>query len=310
MSDFLIILEQVSVLLIILVIGYIVGKIGILDSQATKKLSQIVLYVTTPMTILNSFFIEYSEERLSGLLWTIGASAVTFTITIILASVLFRRFKKDDAAVMKFTTVFSNATYMGFPLMTALFGDLGVFYGSFYTVIFTILLFSYGLLLFGQKASRREMLKKVTLNSSIIAVYLGIIIFLFQIQLPSVVTKSIHAIGQMTMPMSMLVIGGVISTAKLREVFMDKKVYIASAIRLILIPLVGLGIMLLLRVPTLPATVIVTAMAMPAATSTTMFAEMAGRGSALSSRIVAVSTLLCIVTAPVLLALVTRILGA
>lgn len=309
MNEFNIILEQVLVLLLILLVGYFAGKIGMLNHDATKKLSQIILYITTPMTILNSFFIEFTSERLSGLIWTLGFSVVTFSVSILIAKLIFRRFGSEDAAVMKFTTVFSNATYMGFPLMTALFGDLGVFYGSFYSVIFTILLFSYGFMLFGGEGSRKEIAKKVLTNTCMIAVYLGVIIFIAQIPVPIVIRRSVGAIGAMTMPSSMLVIGGVISMAKLREVFTDYKVYYASAIRLIVMPLIGLLLVMLLKVPTLPGTVVVTALAMPAATSTTMFAEMADRGSALSSRIVAVSTILSLITAPLILSLVTYILS-
>ncbi len=305
MNEFFIILDQVLILLLILLVGYAAGKIGILDHETTRKLSSIILYITTPMTIVNSFFIEFTSERLSGLLWTLGFSCVTFALAIFIARFIFRRFADEDAAVMKFTTVFSNATYMGFPLMTALFGDLGVFYGSFYSVTFTILLFSYGFMLFGGKGDKKAIAKKVLTNSSMVAVYVGVIIFLFQIPVPSVVKRSVSAIGAMTMPASMLVVGGVISMAKLREVFTDYKVYFASAIRLIVMPLIGLLLVLIIGVPTLPATVILTALAMPAATSTTMFAEMAGRGSSLSSRIVAVSTVLSLITAPLVLSLVS-----
>lgn len=309
MNEFRIILEQVSVLLIILAIGYAAGRIGFMDAATSKKLSHIVLYITTPMTILNAFFIDYEQEHLTGMLWTMGFALLTFLVTIPISRLIFRRSKPDDRAVMNFTSVFSNATYMGFPLLTALFGDLGVFYGSFYTVVFTVFLFSYGSMLFSGQASFKATLKQVLTNTTMIAVYVGVIIFFLRIPIPTVVQKSVSAIGSITMPASMLVIGGVISTAKLREVFLDYKVYLASAIRLILMPLVGLGLAMLFRIPTMPATIIVTCMAMPAATSTTMFAELAGRGSALSSRVVTVSTILSLATAPLLVSMVARLLA-
>lgn len=309
MDKFYIILDQVLILLIIMVLGYALGHMKILTPAATKKLSEIVLYVTTPMTILNSFFIELNPERISGLLWTLAFSAISFGVTILLAPFLFRRYSEDDAAVMKFTMVFSNATYMGFPLMSALYGDEGVFYGSFYSVVFTVLLFSYGFILFGGKGSTKSIIKKVVTNPNLIAIYFGLAIFLLQLNVPTIFRGAITAVGQMTMPMSMLIIGGVISTAKLRSIFTDPKVYYASFVRLILIPLVGLGLVLLLRIPTLPATIVLTAMAMPAATSTTMFAEMFNKGSVLSSRVVAVSTVLCVITAPLMISLVTSVIA-
>lgn len=308
MDKFSIILDQVLILLIIMLLGYVLGHMKILTQETTKKLSQIVLYVTTPMTILNSFFIELNQERVHGLLWTLAFSAISFAVTIILAQFLFRRYTEDDAAVMKFTTVFSNATYMGFPLMSALYGDEGVFYGSFYSVVFTILLFSYGYILFGGREKAATITRKVVSNPNLIAIYCGLIIFLFQLNVPYVFRGAVSAIASMTMPLSMLIIGAVISTAKLRAIFTDSKVYYASFIRLLIIPLVGLALVLLLRIPSRPATIVLTAMAMPAATSTTMFAEMFNKGSILSSRIVAVSTLLCIIIAPLMVSFITSVL--
>lgn len=310
MDKFYIILDQVAVLLIIMVIGYAMGRAQILDPAATKKLSEIVLYITTPMTILNSFFLELSKKRVNGMLWTLLFSAVTFAAMIAVSELVFRKRKDDDAAVMKFTSVFSNAMYMGFPLLSALYGDEGVFYGSFYAVLFNVLLFTYGAMLFGGKTSKKQMIKKVVTNPNMIAVYLGLLIFFTQFQrlVPGVFRSSITAVSGLTMPLSMLVIGGVISTAKLREVFTDAKVYFACFIRLLIAPAIGLGLVFLLRIPTMPATIVLTSLAMPAATSTTMFAEMSGKGSVLSSRIVAVSTILCLISAPIVVSLITSLI--
>ncbi len=298
--EFSIVLNQVLVLFVILVIGYAAGKFNILNADGTKKLSEVLLYITSPMMVLNAFFIAFSRERLVNILWILGVGAGAYVITILLSRLIYKSFDEKIKPVLIFTAVFSNCGYMGLPLLNALFGDEGVFYGSFYTVVFYIFLWSYGFILFGGKRTKVEIAKKVLLNPSLIAVYIGLIIFLFGIRMPSFIQGAVKAVGDMTMPISMLIIGGVISTVKLATVFNDWRVYMASGVRLVLIPLIAIVVVRLTGMPTLLGAVLTTAVAMPAATSTTMFAEMFDKDTVFASKCVTISTLLSILTIPLM----------
>ncbi len=300
---FEIVLNQVLILFLILLVGYVAARAKILDGPAVRKLSEVLLYVASPMLVFKSFIFEFSMERLANAGWVVLASGTFFLITVFLSKVMFARFSERVNPVLRFTAIFSNCGYMGLPMMKALYGDDGVFYGSFYIVMFHIILWTFGVRIFGQDAETGGW-KKIFLNPSILAVYIGMAVFVLQIPVPGVMEGAVKAVGDMTMPLSMLIIGAVISTAKPKEIFNDPKVYLASSIRLIIMPLLALLLTRLVGLPALPSAVIVTAVAMPAAANITIFAEMFNKDSVFASKCVSVSTLLSILTAPVIISLI------
>ncbi len=302
-----IILNQVIILFIILIIGLVAGKFKIIDSVGTKKLSDVLLFVSSPMMVFNSFFIEFSKERLVNVLWIIGTGVGMFVLSIVLSKFLYGKFNEKMVPVLRFTAIFSNCGYMGLPLLKAVFGDNGVFYGSFYIVTFHTVLWSFGYMMYGGKGSTKQVIKKLLVNPSIIALYVGLIIFLFSIPVPEAIQGAVQAVGNMTMPLSMLIIGGVMSTSNLITVFSDWRVYLASIIRLVAMPLIYLVLALLIGVPSLPASVLVTALAMPCAANTTIFAEKFDKDAIFASKCVTVSTLLSILTAPFIISMATSI---
>ncbi len=298
--EFSIVMNQVIILFVILIIGYVAGKFNILNAAGTKKLSEVLLFVTSPMMVFHSFFIEYSQERLVNILWIMGMALGMFLISILLSKLIYRSFDEKTKPVLLATAVFSNCGYMGLPLLKALFGDDGVFYGSFYIVVFYIFLWSYGFILFGGKGTKAQITRKVLTNPSLVAVYIGLIVFLFGIPVPSFIEGAVLAVGNMTMPLSMLIIGGVISSVKLATVFNDWRVYMASGVRLILMPLIAALIVGITGFPTQLGAILITALAMPAAAATTMFSEMFDKDAVFASKCVTISTLLSVLTIPLM----------
>jgi len=305
--EFMTIFNQVAILFLILIIGLVAGKFKIIDSTGTKKLSEVLLFVTSPMMVLNSFFIEFSKERLINVLWIVGTGFGMFVVSILLSKVIYAKFEERIKPVLRFSAIFSNCGYMGLPLMNAVFGSEGVFYGSFYIVTFHTVLWSYGYSMYGGKESGSKIIRRLLINPSIIALYIGLIIFLFSIPVPKTIIGAVKAVGDMTMPLSMLIIGGVMSTTNLVTVFSDWRVYLSSLIRLILMPVIGVAIAYLLNVPTLPSAVLITALSMPAAANTTIFAELFDKDAVFASKCVTVSTILSIITAPVVISILTSI---
>ena len=300
-----IVLNQVGILFIIMIIGFAAGKAGVIDGVGSKKLAGVMLYVTSPMMVLKSFFIEFSAEKLVNIVWIMGMGFLMFILAIFLSKLLYGGFPAEISPVLRFTAIFSNCGYMGLPLMKALYGDSGVFYGSFYIVAFHIVLWTYGFVMFGGQGSRKQVIKRVFTNPSIIAVYVGMVIFIFSLKVPATITSAVTAVGDMTMPVSMLIIGAVISTAKFNTIFSDWRVYLSSAVRLILMPLIAFGLTRIPGIPALPAVVLVTALAMPVAANTTIFSEMFNKDAVFASKSVSVSTILSILTIPIIVSLLS-----
>lgn len=297
-----IVMNQVLVLFIILIIGYAGARFGILDNRTVKKMSEMLLFITSPFLVLNSFFFTFSKERLANAGWVILGAVVFFSLSTLLSKFIYAPFPEKVNPVMRFTAIFSNCGYMGLPMLRALYGDDGVFYGSFYIVVFHFFLWTVGIRMFGAEKGSGGW-KKVLLNPAIIAVYIGMIIFTLQIPVPVVIKDAVGAVGDMTMPLSMLIIGAVMSTARLNTVFNDFRVYLTSAVRLLAMPLLALGLAKLSGLPDMPTAVLVTAVAMPGAANITIFAEMFNRDAVFASKCVSVSTLLSIITIPLIVSL-------
>ncbi|MGI6084641.1 MAG: AEC family transporter [Acetivibrionales bacterium] len=299
--EFNIVLHQVLILFIILAIGYVAGKCNILDSNGTKKLSEVLLYIAVPSMVFSSFFIELSQERLVNIAWMLGFSFFMFIFSIIFSKLFFLKFNEQVNPILRFIAIFSNCGYMGIPLMKAIFGDEGAFYGSFYIVLFNVFVWSYGYMLFGGENTKSELIKRVLFNPALISVYAGTIVFLLQIPIPEVVKGAVKTVGDTTMPLSMMIIGGVISTEKLSSLFNDWRVYLSAFVRLILMPVVAFFIALWAGVPSIPAAITVTALAMPAAANAAIFPKLFGGDAVFASKCVAVTNLLSLITVPVIL---------
>lgn len=300
MVELVTVINQVATLFVILVIGVVAGRFKILDTTGTMKLSEILLYVTSPMLVLSSFSVEFSSDKIINIIWVMGISSLVYIVAIVLSKVIYRKFDSQIEPVLRFTTIFSNSGYMGVPLMKALFGTEGAFLGSFIIVVFNIFLWSAGYVLFGGKGTKKQILKKVLTSPAVIAMYAGTLLLVFGFKIPDAIMTAITSIGDMTMPLSMLIIGGVMSRMKFTDIFKDWRVYFSSFIRLIFMPLAGLMISKIIGMPELPGLIIVTALAMPAAANTTIFAEMFDKDSIFASKCVVVSTILSIATIPLI----------
>ena len=123
--DLILILNQVLILFIIMLIGYVAGKAGVIDPTASKKLSGVMLYVTSPMLVLKSFFITFTTERLINVFWMMGMALFMYLLSIWLSRLIYGRFSEEAAPILRFSAVFSNCGYMGLPIMYALYGDDG-----------------------------------------------------------------------------------------------------------------------------------------------------------------------------------------
>ncbi len=304
--NFQIVLNQVLILLIILTIGFVAGKTGIIAGGASKKLSELLLYVTNPMLVLGSFFFEYSADKMKNALLVLLLGSGFFLFSILISAILYRNYNSLVKPILRFTAVFSNCGFMGLPMMKALFGDEGVFLGSFYISAFNLFVWTFGLAMFSGsngKVNIRTSLKNALLNPAMIAVYVGVVIFIFRIPVPAVISQALKYVGDMTLPLSMLIIGALISTAKVSTLLNDVKVYYASAVKLILLPLAAYGIFSLIGAPKMVTSVVVTAVAMPIAANTTIFAEMFDKDSVFASKVVTLSTILSIFTAPLIISL-------
>jgi predicted permease len=297
-----VVINQVIILFFVIIVGVYARKRNIISADMTKKMSDLLLQVTQPLLIISSFQFEFSEEMLRNAALVLLMSLVIHLFSMLVARFIYIRYPERTRSVLKYITVFSNCGFMGFPVLESVFGSVGVFYGALYVIPFNVLALSYGVMVFTGK-SDKDTIKKILSHPVIISVAVGMVLFLLQIQLPGPVAKAVSMVGSMTSPLSMLIVGALLAEIPFREMFSGIEVYVGSAVRLILLPLLLFGILSLLRLPEDVLRVCTILTAMPAAANTAIFAEKYDGAAGLASRLIGISTILSIFTIPLILLL-------
>lgn len=295
--DSAVVFNEVIILFLIMVVGFAAKKFNIINDETRRKLSEMLIYITMPCLIIISFNFEFSKEMLYNACIVLIFAAGIHIFSILLGMLIYNRYPYDVKKVLKFITVYTNCGFMGLPVLEGLFGKQGVFYGSIYNAVFNISVWTNGIMIFtGNKASGT--LKRALINPGIIAVIMGMAIFLFSAELPYPLFKALEMVGSMTTPVSMIIIGSFLADSDFKKIFSGFDVYYGSAVRLVLIPVVTLVVLKIIGLREDLLGPCVTLVAMPAAANTVIFAEMYGGDTELASRCIAISTLLSVITIP------------
>lgn len=308
-------LTQVFTLFLLIVAGYIVKKLNVVTEQIHREISSLVLNVCLPALIINSMNFKFSPEVLVKSGQLVVAAFVIYTGTILLSYPLTRAMGAvgNRRDVFQYVLVFSNVGYMGYPVINAIMGERGVFYTAIYNLAFTVLVWTFGVHLMtrhpaegsekGPEGTWMDQAKRVV-NPNLIALAIGFTLFIFSIQLPAALSSTIKMIGDTTTPLSMMFIGFILADVSIRETVSDLQVYVVSAMRLLLLPLLVFWGFRLLHVTGDLVTVAFISTAMPAAANTAILAAAYDNDYQLGSRTIFVSTLLSVATLPVMILLV------
>ena len=306
LTSFLDVGQQVLVLFILIGVGALLTRLGLITEKGALTMTDVVLYAVTPCVIINAFQREYRPELLGGLLITLLCAFLVMGASVLIAELLYRKKDISRAVVLKFSLVFSNCGFMALPLQEAVLGKDGVFYGAAYIAVFNIFMWTYGLIAMSGKREWRSAVKAVV-NPGIIGTVIGVLLFVFSIKLPTVILSPISFLAALNTPVPMLVIGYHLVHADLRRVLRDKGAYFAMAMRLIIIPLAAFGVMVLCGVDKTVVSAVVIAVASPVAAFTTMMSSKYGRDTELSAGIVSASALFSLITLPLVVGLALTI---
>lgn len=310
----LICVRQIAVMFILVALGFLCGKIKLIDKETNSKLSSFVLEVVNPVLIFMSYQQEFDTELLKGLGMALGLGFISYGVMIFLLKILYRNNHSDEGLVEQFAAIYSNCAFMGIPLMNGLFGAEGVFYLTGYVTVFNIMVWTHGVIFFGGKEQKTS-LKKVLTSPAIIATGLGLVTFLLRpllsaIPFPGFVTAAVGTVlsaadyvGSMNTPLAMLCAGVTISGTVIGEHIRNGGVYRAAVLRLIVCPVL---FWLMFRWFPIPHTVFMVVMAAagcPAAATGTMFAIRYKKCPEMAAVIFAVTTLLSAASLPMMVML-------
>ena len=294
--------KQVLVLFILIGIGFLLAILKVMSKEGARVCSDLALYLATPCVILKSFSRSFSPEMLTGFLVCLVAAVGIHLFGIALGWLLFRRAKENTRRVLNFAAVFSNAGFMAIPLQQAVLGEVGVFYGASYIAVFNLFMWTYGLyVISGDKAQLS--LKKIVINPGVFSVFLGFILFLCRVQLPELILKPVEFLAGLNTPLPMLVIGFYLAGSNVLKSLKSPLALLAMAVKLLVIPLAALLALRLCGLTgSVPVAMVIAASA-PTAAVTTMFSAKYGRNTELSVNLVSATTVLSILTMPLVIAL-------
>ena len=302
---FLLTAQQVGVLFTLMAVGYIFRRRGLISDAFVKGCVNLLLLMVTPCLIVHVFQRPFSQAMFENLGWALAMAFASHFIGIVFAEICFRNVDDMKRGVLKFATVFSNAGFMGIPLEYAILGPEGAFYGAVYVVVFNLLCWTYGL-----KAvcgHVRDMNRRVIfVNPGTIGIAVGLPLFLTSTTLPTIIHDPVKYISDLNTPLAMLVIGFYLADARFSAYFRCVPALVASGLRLVAIPALVVAGLVAVRGfgldPTMAIALTASASA-PVAAMNTMFASKYGRDVDVSVGLVAVTTLLSILTMPMLVGL-------
>ena len=290
--------DKIMEMFIIMVIGAVTFKTGIADNGTSKRMSSILLNVITPCMIIVSYQMEFDRELLIGLIVTLGLSLASIFLSILLSRLLIRSKENQDMSVEKFSMIYSNCGFIGIPIINGLLGAKGVFFMTAYITAFNIMIWSHGILLMKGKTGNMMSTVKSFINSSTVAIVVGILFFVTGLHLPEVVGNPLSMIGAMNTPVAMLISGMNLAESELLSCLKSPRTYMISAAKLLVIPLITLALLMAVKVDYAIAVTILVASACPSGATGAMFALQYNKNSQYASKLLAVTTVLSLVTIP------------
>lgn len=290
--------NKIMEMFLIMVIGAVTFKTGIADNGTSKRMSSILLNVITPCMIIVSYQMEFDGDLLIGLILTLGLSVASIFLSILISRLLIRSKENPDMAVEKFSMIYSNCGFIGIPIINGLLGAKGVFFMTAYITAFNIMIWSHGILLMKGKTGNLMTTLKSFINSSTVAIVIGILFFVTGLHLPEVVGNPLSMIGAMNTPVAMLISGMNLAESGLLSCLKSPRTYVISAAKLLAIPLITLVLLMAVRVDSAIAVTILVASACPSGATGTMFALQYNKNSQYASKLLAVTTVLSLVTIP------------
>lgn len=296
------VITQIISLFLVALVGFYGGKRNIIDENLSNGLSKLLVEITTPFLVISSFSVSYSSNISNNVIKAFIYSIIIFTLTPLLVKPLLIGIDKENRNVFEFAMVFSNCGFMGFPIAQSVFGNEGVVYAAIFNMVFNIFVWTYGVMLFNSTSSFKEVLKSLK-NPGILSAVIGLLIMVFSIKIPPIFMNTMKMVGGLTTPISMLIIGSLLSKSELQKIVKDKSMYYGSLIKLILIPASLYFVSLLFRENSMVLKTLILMQAMPAGAFTTIFAENFNKNKEYSAFIVSFSSLLSIVTIPIVIKL-------
>ena len=301
-------LQQMIVLFLVMLVGFLAYKKNYINDNASKKLSSIVVNIANPALILSSVLSMDNTITGKDLITTVILAIAVFAGLLIISifiPIIFR-VEKQSAGAYQVMTVFSNIGFMGFPIISSVYGSSALLYATLFLIPYNILIYTYGI--YTMKAGKKEGKEKLKigqiLNIGVIACILAILLFIFHVKLPEFLGSVITMLSNLTAPLSMMVIGASMAVIDWKKLLSDYRLLLFSLFKLFVLPIIGTLIVKQVISNEVICGVTMVMLATPVGSMTAMLAQEYNGDYELASKGVMLSTLLSVVTLPIVSAIV------
>ena len=280
-------------MLLLNVVGIIAYRTKVVDKNGGRQFSNFVLEIVTPVLVVNAYAdVEYESRLVVNMLWTFLLAAAAYGIFIAAVHLLIRPKPGRETEIERFSAIYSNCGFMGIPLASAILGNEGVFYTTAFLSVFFCFAWTHGIMLLTGQHDRKALLKKLC-SPTMIGIVIGLLLFFFRIPLPDLLEKTFGYVASMNTPMAMVASGISVAQADLFHALKNPRVYYVSAVKLLIV------------IPQEIRLVVLLLMAAPSAAMCTLQCQKHSMNDAYASHIFAVTTLVSMLTMPLVVKLFT-----
>ncbi len=297
---------QVFIIFFLMFIGYVLFKRELFQEETARDMTVILVTLVGPCLILTAFIKPFEKAEASALFYSFLFNIGYFLIMILLSKLIFNRYWLKDKllrAQSQFAFIYSNNGFMGVPLLMALFGERAIFFGAAQLAVSNAFIWSQGIGTYRKINGGHQSILQVVSNPNIIALFVALCFYFFSVTPPAPLMQVVEYIADLNTPISMMVVGASIAAVSIRRILNDPLVYFVTVLRLIVVPFGWLGVFMLWQpsiLPNLAIVVIIIMIACPSPAMCIMFSKLFSLDETYSTKVVTVTTLVSVVTLPVL----------
>ena len=309
MVDIGILFTSAMTLFLLIIPGYIIRKTGLVKPDAAPIINKVLVYVLNSAMLVNAFLKPFDKSEFLGCIGVVVFSFIAHALFTLVALICFRKSEKAKRNVYQFALIFSNAGFMGIPLIIDVLGKEKAIYATFYLVFFQIFVWTVGSYIY-TRDKKFFSVKKIILNPGVIPIILGVIIYVSGIgeMIPAILVSAVDKLASAVVPFSMLIVGIRLAECDFKGILLNPKLFLCIALRLLVLPTLFFILIFIISKLGIYHNEVVFSAALicasaPCAAYTNSFAEMFGGDGAEASKVVSISTLFSILTMPLVAAL-------
>ena len=293
---------QVLIIVLLMLVGYVLVKAKVIDDRTSKQMTNALFLVVVPCVLIKAYQKEFSMELVKGLLLSTLLVVIVHALGILISMLVFKKDEKLRHRIEIFASVYSNCGFMAIPLLSSTLGSDGVFYGSAYFAVFTILTWTHGICLY-QGNLKAISGKNILTNAGIIGVTIALIFFVLGIKLPYVLSETVGHLAAMNTPLGMILTGAYLTKVDFKKAFKGLSLYGVAFMRLIAIPIITIILAKVMKLDPVAARATIICAACPTASVTALFAAKYDLDAGYATQLVSVITLMSVITIPIVVML-------